>query len=155
MPPFLTVFAKAFLANLGIRRPLLSGPLLRPLFGPILFGAMVSRMLNQSVAESDEPLRLTVSGREHAPGLISYLESQRVRLKFESLSEHAARDAVHAGTAQVILIVPEEYGARFTGGLPAPVLLFADSADSQTRKSADRARLFLAGHGSHGAPRPP
>jgi len=34
---------------------------------------MVSRMLNQSVAESDEPLRITVSGREHAPGLIRYL----------------------------------------------------------------------------------
>ena len=144
MTAFLTVFAKEFLENLRDRRTLLSALL----FGPILFGAMVSRMLNQSVAESDEPLRVTVSGREHAPGLISYLESQRVELKFESLSELAARDAVRSGTAQVILIVPEEYALRFRSALPAPVLLFADSADSQTRKSAERARQLLAGYGS-------
>jgi len=42
----------------------------------------------------------------------------------------------------------EEYGPRFRAALPAPVLLFADSADSQTRKSADRARLLLAGYGA-------
>jgi sodium transport system permease protein len=148
MAAFLTVFAKEFLENMRDRRTLLSALLFGPLFGPILFGAMVSRMLNQSVVESDEPLRLTVSGREHAPGLIRYLESHRVHLKFESLSEQAARDAVRRGAAQVILIVPEEYGPRFTAALPAPVLLVADSADSQTRKSADRARLLLARYGS-------
>jgi sodium transport system permease protein len=148
MAAVLTVFLKEFVENLRDRRTLLSALLFGPLFGPILFGAMVSRMLNQSVTESDEPLRLTVSGREHAPGLISYLETQRVQLKFESLSETAARDAVRAGAAQVILIVPEEYAARFTAALPAPVLLVADSADSQTRKSADRARVLLTGYGS-------
>src|SRR5882724_7302122 len=144
----LTVFGKEFLENMRDRRTLLSALLFGPLFGPILFGAMVSRMLNQSVVESDEPLRLTISGREHASGLIRYLESHRVQLKFESLSEQAARDAVRRGAAQVILIVPEEYGSRFTAALPAPVLLVADSADSQTRKSADRARLLLGTYGS-------
>ncbi|HLZ98195.1 MAG TPA: ABC transporter permease [Steroidobacteraceae bacterium] len=148
MSALLAVFMKEFLENLRDRRTLLSALLFGPLFGPILFGAMVTRMLDQSVAEPDEPLRLTVSGREHAPGLIRYLESERAQLKFESFSERAARDAVRSGAAQVILIVPEEYGPRFTAGLPAPVLLFADSADSQTRKSAERARHLLAGYGS-------
>jgi sodium transport system permease protein len=148
MAALLTVFLKEFVENLRDRRTLLSALLFGPLFGPILFGAMVSRMVNQSVGESDEPLRLTVSGREHAPGLIRYLESQRVQIKFESLSELAARDAVRMGSAQVILIVPEEYGPRFTAALPAPVLLVADSADSQTKRSADRARLLLTGYGS-------
>jgi sodium transport system permease protein len=148
MGALLTVFAKEFVENLRDRRTLLSALLFGPLFGPLLFGAMVSRMLNQSVVESDEPLRLTVSGREHAPGLIRYLESQRVRLKFETLSENAARDAVRGGTAQVVVIVPPDFGPRFTAALPASVLLVADSADSQTRKSADRARLLLAAYGS-------
>jgi sodium transport system permease protein len=71
-----------------------------------------------------------------------------VQLKFESLSEQAAREAVRAGATQVILIVPEEYGPRFRAALPAPVFLVADSADSQTRKTADRVRLLLAGYGS-------
>ncbi len=148
MPALWTVFAKEFLENLRDRRTLISALLFGPLFGPILFGAMVSRMLNQSVVESDEPLRLTVSGRDHAPGLIRYLESQGVQMKFAALSEGAAREAVRSGVAPVVLIVPSEYGARFTAATPAPVLLVADSADSQNRKSADRARLLLGAYGS-------
>lgn len=148
MRALLTVFAKEFLENLRDRRTLISALLFGPLFGPILFGVMVSRMLNQSVVESDEPLRLTVSGREHAPGLVGYLESQGVALVFATLSESGARDAVRSGRAQVVLIVPPEYGADFTAAMPAPLLLVADSADSQTRKSADRARLLLSAYGS-------
>jgi len=148
MRALLTVFAKEFLENLRDRRTLVSALLFGPLFGPILFGAMVSRMLNQSVVESDEPLHLTVSGKDHAPELVRYLESKGVRLSFASLSESAARAAVRSGAAQVVLIVPLEYGSRFTAALPAPVLLVADSADSQTRKSADRARLLLGTYGN-------
>jgi len=63
--------------------------------------------------ESDEPLRLTIRAREHAPGLDDYLESHRiVQLKFESLSEQAARDRASmryaAAAAPVILIGPED-----------------------------------------------
>ena len=148
MQALLTVFAKEFLENLRDRRTLISALLFGPLFGPLLFGAMVSRMLNQSAVESDEPLHLTISGRDHAPGLVRYLESQGVQLTFASLSESTARDAVRSGAAQVVLVLPMEYGPRFTSALPAPVLLVADSADSQTRKSADRARLLLAAYGS-------
>src|ERR1019366_3759406 len=131
MQALLTVLAKEFLENLRDRRTLISALLFGPLFGPLLFGAMVSRMLNQSAVESDEPLHLTISGRDHAPGLVRYLESQGVQLTFASLSESTARDAVRSGAAQVVLVLPMEYGPRFTSALPAPVLLVADSADSQ------------------------
>ena len=63
MRALLTVFAKEFLENLRDRRTLISALLFGPLFGPILFGAMVSRMLNQSVLESDEPLHAHDLGR--------------------------------------------------------------------------------------------
>src|ERR1700722_17633271 len=142
------VFGKEFLENLRDRRTLVSALLFGPLFGPLLFGLMVSRMLNQSVVESDEPLRLTISGSEHAPGLTRYLEAQGVKLTLAALSENEARAAVRGGTAPVGLIVPEEFGPRFLAATPAPVLLVADSADSQTRKSADRARLLLGGYSS-------
>jgi sodium transport system permease protein len=142
------VFSKEFLENLRDRRTLVSALLFGPLFGPLLFGLMVSRMLNQSVVESDEPLRLTISGGEHAPGLTRYLEAQGVKLTLAALSENEARAAVRGGTAQVVLIVSEEFGPRFLAAAPAPVLLVADSADSQTRKSADRARILLGGYSS-------
>src|SRR3981081_4509921 len=148
MSALFTVFAKEFLENLRDRRTLVSALLFGPLFGPLLFGLMVSRMLNQSVVESDEPLKLTISGAGYAPGLTRYLEAQGVKLSKVNLSENEARAAVRGGSAHVVLIIPEEYGARFTAALPAPVLLVADSADSQTRKSADRARIILGGYGS-------
>jgi sodium transport system permease protein len=148
MRKLLTVFAKEFLENLRDRRTLISALCFGPLFGPLLFGAMVSRMLNQSVIESDEPLRVTISGREHAPGLVRYLESQGALLSFAALSESGAREAVRSGKAQVVLILPQEYPSRFTAAAPAPVLLVADSADSQTRKIADRARLLLGAYGN-------
>ena len=142
------VFGKEFLENLRDRRTLVSALLFGPLFGPLLFGLMVSRMLNQSVVESDEPLRLTMSGSEHAPGLARYLEAQGVKLTLAALSENEARAAVRGGTAQVVLIVAEDFGPRFSAATPAPVLLVADSADSQARKSADRARILLGGYSS-------
>ncbi len=148
MQALFTVFSKEFRENLRDRRTLISALLFGPLFGPILFGAMVSRMLNQSVIEADEPLHLTVSGRDHAPGLVRYLESQGVKLVFAPLSENSARTAVRGGLEQVVLIVPPDFAARFAAAVPAPVLLVADSANSQTRKVADRTRQLLSAYGS-------
>src|SRR6202012_1712559 len=48
----------------------------------------------------------------------------------------------------VVLLVPPEYPKLFVDAQPAPLLLFADSSDSQTRKVADRARGMLAAYGS-------
>jgi sodium transport system permease protein len=148
MRTLFTVFAKEFLENLRDRRTLVSALLFGPLFGPLLFGLMVSRMVDQSVTLSDEPLKLTISGGEYAPGLTRYLEAQGVKLTKASLSENEARAAVRGGIAQVVLIIPQEYGPRFAAAVPAPVLLVADSADSQNRKSADRARIILGGYAS-------
>ena len=148
MHALLTVFGKEFLENLRDRRTLVSALLFGPLFGPLMFGFMVSRMLNQSVVESDEPLKVTISGGDNAPGLTHYLEAQGVKLTTATLSESEARAAVRGGTAQIVLIIPKEYGLRFTAATPAPVLLVADSADSQTRKTADRARVILGSYAS-------
>ncbi len=148
MRTLLTVFAKEFLENLRDRRTLLSALLFGPLFGPLLFGLMVSRMLEQSVVESDVPLKITISGGRHAPGLIRYLQGRGVKLTERELSENEARAAVRGGSSQVVLLVPEEYPKLFVAAQPAPLLLFADSADSQTRKIADRAKGMLATYGS-------
>jgi sodium transport system permease protein len=148
MRTLLTVFAKEFLENLRDRRTLLSALLFGPLFGPLLFGLMVSRMLEQSVVESDVPLKVTISGGAHAPGLIRYLEGRGVKLKRQELTENEARAAVRSGGSQVVLLVPQDYPQLFDEARPAPVLLFADSADSQTRKIADRAKGMLGTYGS-------
>jgi sodium transport system permease protein len=148
MRTLLTVFAKEFLENLRDRRTLLSALLFGPLFGPLLFGLMVSRMLEQSVVESDVPLKITISGGHYAPGLIRYLEGRGVKLARKELSENEARAAVRNGRSQVVLLVPADYPQLFADARPAPILLFADSSDSQTRKIADRAKGMLGAYGS-------
>ena len=148
MRALFTVFGKEFLENLRDRRTLVSALLFGPLFGPLLFGAMVSRMLDQSVAESDEPLKITISGADQAPNLRRYLESQGVTLTLSSLSEDAARAAVQSRAVPVVVIVPRDYAPRFAAAMPAPLLLVADSSDAPARKSADRVRRLLANYGS-------
>jgi len=144
----LTVFAKEFIDNLRDRRTLISALLFGPLFGPALFGAMVTLMLQQSVVESDEPLQLTLAGSEHAPGLTRFLQGQSIKLSLVNLSQSAARDAVRRGAIPVVVVVPDDYASLFASASPAPVYLIADSADSKTRKTADRARQLLAAYGS-------
>src|SRR5450432_1111783 len=109
MRTLLTVFAKEFLENLRDRRTLMSALLFGPLFGPLLFGLMVSRTLEQSVAESDVPPKITISGSRYAPGLTRYLEARGAKLTKSELSENEARAAVRGGAAQVVLLVPKEY----------------------------------------------
>ncbi|HMK85577.1 MAG TPA: ABC transporter permease [Steroidobacteraceae bacterium] len=148
MHAVLRVFGKEFLENLRDRRTLLSALVFGPLFGPILFGVMVERMVNQSVLESDEPLKITISGGERAPNLARYLESQGIKMTAASLTEEAARASVKSGAAAVVLIVPPDFAPRFEAALPAPLLVVADSADSQTRRSAERLRAVLASYAS-------
>ena len=109
---------------------------------------MVSRMLEQNVLESDEVLKLAISGGEYAPGLVRFMEAQGVELAKVQLDEQQARAAVRTGTRQVIVLVPKNYPDLFLGAAPAPVLLIADSSDSQNRKNADRARRILGAYGS-------
>jgi sodium transport system permease protein len=144
----LSVFRKEFLDNLRDRRTLISALLFGPLFGPVLFGLMVALMLKQSVVESDEPLQLTIVGSDNAPGLTRFLEAQSVKLIKVNLSENEAREAVRHGAISVLVLIPKDYPTLFAAGAPAPVLLIADSSDSQTRKHADRARRVLAAYGS-------
>ena len=146
MRTLIVVFAKEFLENLRDRRTLFSALLFGPLFGPLFFGLMVSRMLEQSVVESDIPVKLTISGSPRAPGLTRFLEGRAVELTKRELSESAARTAVRSGQVPVVLLVPEDYPKLFDAAQPAPLLLFADSADSKTRKIADRVRALLAGY---------
>jgi sodium transport system permease protein len=144
----LTVFAKEFLDNLRDRRTLVSALVFGPLFGPILFGVMVTLMLKQSVLESDEALQLSIAGSENAPGLTRFLEAQGVKLSKVTLSQSAARDAVRRGAMPIVVVIPQDYPALFASASPAPVYLIADSSDSKTRKTADRARQVLAAYGS-------
>ncbi len=148
MRALLQVFRKEFIENLRDKRTLLSALLFGPLFGPLLFGFMVTRTLDQNVTEADVPVKITLAGAAHAPALAAFLAAHGMALTRAELGEEAARAAVRNGTASLVVLVPPGYGERLRSGQPAPVLLFADSSDSQTRKDVERTRELLAGYGS-------
>ncbi len=148
MRALLTVYWKEVLETLRDRRTLWSALVFGPLFGPLLFGVMVSHLLDQNVTESEQPLSLHLCGGTQAPGLVRYLESQGVTLTLCNWPLAEASSAVRHGTAQVVLVVPEEYPSRLVAAVPAPLYLVADSADSQTRKVSERTHRILSNYAS-------
>ena len=140
MRALFTVFAKEFLENLRDRRTLLSALLFGPLFGPLLFGVMVSRMLDQSVVESDEPLKITISGAEHAPGLTP-LPGIAGRQAHQRASCRRTRRGPRCAAAarRSCCIVPAEYrravrrGDARAGAAGRRQLGFADAQDCGSR----------------------
>jgi hypothetical protein len=73
-----TVFFKEIIDNFRDRRTLATALLMGPLFGPILFAFVINLSVKQSLSSGDEALDLPVIGREHAPNLIAYLQSNNI-----------------------------------------------------------------------------
>jgi sodium transport system permease protein len=144
MNTVLVVFLKEFRENLRDRRTLFTALLFGPLFGPILFAVILQVSLKRNDAESDQPIALVVAHAERAPNLIAFLEGYGVTIEREAYDEGAARAAVRAGRHRAVLFVPSDFATRFETAQPAPVLVFADAADSFNDHNIRRVRQLLS-----------
>ncbi len=106
MRALLTVFRKEFLENLRDRRTIWSALLFGPLFGPLMFSVMVSKILDENVAEADKPVKLAVAGAQHAPNLVEFLKAHGVQVAAAAPDEAAAEAQVRAGKAETVLVIP-------------------------------------------------
>jgi sodium transport system permease protein len=147
-PALLTVWRKELTENFRDRRTLFSALLFGPLFGPFLLALMINLMLEKTVTESDQKVRIAVSGGARAPNLIGFLEEHDVAVLRVELDLVGARRAIRGGIHQIVLVIPEEYPARLQEGLPAPLKLISDASDSQTGKYTARVRALLSAYGS-------
>ncbi|HKQ15616.1 MAG TPA: ABC transporter permease [Steroidobacteraceae bacterium] len=141
------VFAKELLENLRDRRVILSAFLFGVLLAPVIFGLTTSMASKRVVENQDKPLRLTVSGSEHAPNLVRFLEENGTEIKTVALTADEAMSAVRGGGEDLVLLIDAEYGEKLRAGEPAPLDLVVDTANNQTGASADRARRLLEGYG--------
>jgi sodium transport system permease protein len=141
------VFVKELLENLRDRRVILSAFLFGVLLAPVIFGLTTSMASKRVVENQDRPLRLTVSGSEHAPNLVHFLEENGTEIKTLALSADAAMSAVRSGGEDLVLLIDAEYGEKLQTGEPAPLDLVVDTANNQTGASADRARRLLEAYG--------
>ena len=84
------VFAKEMLENLRDRRVILSAFLFGVLLAPVIFGLTTSLASKRVVENQDKPLRLTVSGIEHAPNLVRFLEENGTEIKTVTMTSDEA-----------------------------------------------------------------
>jgi sodium transport system permease protein len=141
------VFVKELLENLRDRRVILSAFLFGVLLAPVIFGLTTSMASRRVVENQDKPLRLTVSGSEHAPNLVRFLEENGTEIKTAAMTAEEAMSAVRGGGEDLVLLIAAEYGEKLQAGEPAPLDLVVDTANNQTGASADRARRLLEGYG--------
>ncbi len=147
MRPLLTIWRKELTENFRDRRTLVSALLFGPLFGPLLFALMINLLVEKSVTEADQKVRLAVAGSSRAPNLVRFLEEHDIAVTRVDLDMTRARTAIRNATHQIVLLIPEEYPERLQSGLPAPLKLVSDASDSQTGKYTGRVRALLAAYG--------
>jgi sodium transport system permease protein len=143
MRTLLTVFKKEVIDNFRDKRTLASALLMGPLLGPMLFAFVINLSIERSLSDVDKPMDLPVIGAEHAPNLTRYLESRNLVVVDGPASREDAVAAVKAGDIDVVVIIPEQFGADLNEGTPALVELVSDQADQQAERDARRARRAL------------
>ena len=143
MKTIVTVFRKEVVDNFRDRRTLVSALLMGPLFGPILFAFVINLSVEQSLDSAGQTLDLPVIGREHAPNLVSFLESHNLNITEGPESREAALSAVSTGELDVVVIIPESFGDHLADMVPATVEVIMDQANRQAERHMRRATRAL------------
>jgi sodium transport system permease protein len=141
------VFVKEFRENLRDRRTLISALIFGPLFGPLLVATALFLSFRGAGQQGGRPLRVTVSHAERAPNLLGYLREHDVRIRTVAQDRAAARREVAAHRGEEILLVPADFGLRLREGQPAPLLLFADEADTASARRVARLSALIGRYG--------
>ncbi len=142
----LTVFRKEVLDNFRDRRALSSALLFGPLFGPVLFAIIVTVVLSQAMSDAERTLTVPVTGAEHAPRLIAFLEREGIDVETGPADLAAARDPVRSGEHAIVLVIGEDYGERFRAGRPARVQVVKDGSAQRTVALAARVEGVLGAY---------
>lgn len=149
MSSILTVFSKEFRENLRDRRTVMTALLFGPLFGPLLFAAMLQFSLDRSRLGADEAVELMVVHPEHAPNLVAFLQARRVAVRTADSGEADANQLATANgmKVRVVLEIPAGFGEQLAAGSPAVVRLYSDSSRAGDARHAQRVAALLAAWG--------
>jgi len=137
------VFLKEVLDNFRDRRTLMTTLLMGPLFGPILFAFVINLSLKQSLSDISEALDLPVIGQQHAPNLVTYLQSANINVVDGPDSREAAIEAISSGAHSVVVVLTETFGDDLAAAIPASIEIITDRSNTQGRKDTRRARGVL------------
>src|SRR6056297_3492059 len=136
----IAVFIKELLDNFRDRRVVLNTLIIGPLFGPVIFGLMLSFMASETTERMEAALELPVVGAENAPNLVAWLERQGVIIEDAPDDPEAA---VRSEEHEVVLRIPEGFGEAWQAGQPAPIEIIADQSLRYTGTTIARVRSYL------------
>lgn len=134
-----TIAHKETVDNLRDRRSV-ANALMTVLMVPLLYIFMFGFMNRAFSEQARRPLDLPVVGAEYAPNLIAFLERNNVNVL---PGPDDPEIAVRSGEANVVLVIPAEYGDAFQEGRPATVRLLRDASDQSSDLAASRAAGLL------------
>lgn len=143
MRTVLIVFMKEIIDNLRDRRTLASALIMGPIFGPLLFAFVINLSIERSLEDVEKTLQLPVIGEAHAPNLVRYLNSRNIEIVAAPSERNAAIEAVKTGAHDIVLIIPEAFGAQLADTVPAKVELVSDQANTDADREARRVRSAL------------
>jgi len=146
IPTLRTVMVKELRETFRDRRTLANSLLIGPILAPLFFILVLKLALARSVAGQDELAPVTGVNAASAPNLVQQLRENGLDVALREGTEADIRDWIAADNELVVLRVPGNYGERFAAGLPAPVQVFADGADSEAGKHSARLTGAIAAY---------
>jgi sodium transport system permease protein len=132
------VFLKEVHEGFRDRRSVLTA-LFFPALGPALLVVLIS-IVSQTSREVDEKgVSIPVAGSQNAPNLVAFL-AQGARVVS---APDDPEEAVRRGDADVVVVIPPDFGERLRSGRPAPIRLVVDESRDQARPAMRAAERLL------------
>jgi sodium transport system permease protein len=148
MGALLTVFLKELKDNFRDRRTLLTALVFGPLGAPLLFALMITITVQRGAERTEGPIELDVSGREHAPNFVAFLEQNGAEITAFAGGEAAAAQRVRAKRAKAVIVIAPDFGARLREGQPVTVKVYADTSDTSTNAVQSRTMRLIQAYSS-------
>lgn len=138
MTAWLIVLKKELIDVLRDKRST-SNILLMALLGPALALGMLTFMSNMILQETEKTIQLPVQGAEYAPQLLEYIRASNIEI-LPAVEDPLG--SVQNRESAAVLMIPEDFAARFRQGNAASVELLTDHA--LTKSSVVRQRISAA-----------
>ncbi len=130
MKPWLIVSRKELKDLFRDRRTMINILVLGALLGPVLAMGVLLLAVKMITDEAEKTIELPVQGAEHAPLLLDYLRSSKIRVA-DAVNEPEA--AVRAQEVDAVLVIEPEFPRQLREGRPAQLTLMSDHSRTRTR----------------------
>lgn len=138
----IVVFRKELKEALRDKRSLMAA-LIFPVVGPLMIFVMFTNLAK--TLSGERMVDVSVVGADQAPALVEHIETQRVRV-VHTQADADHNTAIAEGTADAVLIIPDDYAENFREGTPAPIELLFDDSRQGSNGTILRIRRAIIGY---------